>query len=109
LREASGPALPLLELLDPQIDFAFGLFLGVAVARLKKAEQFGAFAVDDINIVISQLAPLRPDLALELLSVSFDFIPVHDSLLLPGFGYFDASRAYRVRPAIADSMPPAWR
>ena len=82
-RAASGPTL--LELLDPQIDFALGLLLGVAVTRLKKADQFAAFAVDEFNIVISQLAPLRPNLAFELLSVSFDFIRVHESLLLPGF------------------------
>src|SRR6266540_371428 len=32
-----APSLPLLDLLSPQIDFAFNLFLGVAVTRLKDA------------------------------------------------------------------------
>jgi hypothetical protein len=43
MREASGPTLR--ELLDPQIDFALRLLLGVAVTRLKKAEQCAAFTV----------------------------------------------------------------
>jgi hypothetical protein len=63
-REASGRALPLLELLGPQIDFALSLLLGLAVTLLKKAEQLGTLAIDDLNIVISQLAPLRPNLAI---------------------------------------------
>jgi hypothetical protein len=51
-----------------------------------------------MEIVIRQLAPLRPDLAFELRPISFDLIPVHESLLLPGFAYIiDASRAYRFR------------
>jgi hypothetical protein len=68
-------SLPLFELLGPPIDFALGQFLGVAVTLLKNAEQFGAFAVDDLDIIMRQLAPLRPDLAFELRPVSFDFIP----------------------------------
>ena len=62
----------LLELLDLQIDFALRLLLGVAVTRLKKAEQFAAFAVGEFNIVISQLAPMRPNLAIEQLLIFFD-------------------------------------
>jgi hypothetical protein len=69
-REASGQML--LELLDLQIDFALRLLLGVAVTRLKKAEQFAAFAVGEFNIVISQLAPMRPNLAIEQLLIFFD-------------------------------------
>jgi hypothetical protein len=80
-REVSGPMLR--ELLDPQIDFALRLLLGVAVTRLKKAEQFTAFAVGEFNIVISQLAPMRPKLGIEQLPIFFDFIPVHESLLIP--------------------------
>ena len=68
--EASGPTL--LELLDPQIDFALRLLLGVAATRLKQAEQFAAFAVGEFNIVISQLALMRPILANEQLPIFFN-------------------------------------
>jgi len=40
-----------------------------------------AFAVDDVKVVIGELSPLFLDLALHLLPVSFNPIPVHGVLL----------------------------
>jgi hypothetical protein len=52
-----------LEPLSPIIDFPLGLLLHVTVTILKEAEQFGIFASDEFNILISQLAPLPLDFA----------------------------------------------
>jgi hypothetical protein len=94
--------MPLFELLGPPIDFALGRILGVAVPLLKQTEQFVPLAFDGLKIVVRQLAPLRPDLAFELLPVSFDFIPVHDPLLFPGVGCaIDAHNAPVPPPASA--------
>ena len=63
--------------------------LGIETVRVghlfygDKPEQFTAFAVGEFNIVISQLAPMRPNLAIEQLPIFFDFIPVYESLLIP--------------------------
>jgi hypothetical protein len=55
-----------LEPLSPFIDFPLGLFLRVPITLLKEAEQFGIFALDEFNILISQLAPLPFDFAFQL-------------------------------------------
>ena len=52
-----------LEPLSPIIDFPLGLLLRVTITLLKEAEQFGIFAFDEFNILISQLAPLVLDFA----------------------------------------------
>src|ERR1700730_4512296 len=66
-----------LEPLSPIIDFPLGLLLRVTVTLLKEAEQFGIFAFDDFNILISQLAPLPFDFAFQLVPAAFDFVPAH--------------------------------
>src|ERR1019366_3505698 len=104
ITRASKRARSLLELVGPQIDFPFCLVLGVTVTRLKKAEQFDALAVDAFDIVISQLAPLRPNLALELIPVSFDDIPVHESLLLVDFGYRSAAERTGLPPPFTEPL-----
>src|SRR5690349_14057142 len=67
------PFLPV----EPVVHFFRRLVLGVAVALLQPALKLVLPAVDDIEIVIGQLAPLLLDLALDLLPVSFDAVPVH--------------------------------
>src|ERR1700730_13907676 len=66
-----------LEPLSPIIDFMLGLLLRVTITLLKEAEQFGIFALDEFNILISQLAPLPFDFAFQLVPAAFDFVPAH--------------------------------
>jgi len=49
----------------------------VTITLLKEAEQFGIFAFDEFDILISQLAPLPFDFAFQLVPVAFDFVPAH--------------------------------
>jgi hypothetical protein len=51
----------------PLVDLALHLFLGLAVALLQPAGEFGALALDHVEIVIGELAPFLLGLALELL------------------------------------------
>src|SRR5215468_6768209 len=64
---------------QPGVDFALGLVPGVAVALLQTAGELSALALDDIQIVVGELAPFLLHLALELLPIAFDTIPVHAS------------------------------
>jgi hypothetical protein len=48
------------------------------VPLLNLANQLVALAVNDVNVVVSQLAPFLLDFAFQLLPVSLDLIPVHD-------------------------------
>ena len=66
-----------LDLREPFVDCALGLLFVVAIALLEDAEQFDALAVHDIDIVVGELAPLLLSLALELLPVAFNLIPIH--------------------------------
>jgi hypothetical protein len=61
----------------PGRDLLLGLVLGHAITFLDLAGQLGATTLDDVEVVVGELAPLRLDLALELLPVAFDAIPVH--------------------------------
>ena len=47
----------------PVVDFALGLFLGLAVAFLQLAGELFAVAANDIQVVIGELAPVLLDLA----------------------------------------------
>src|SRR5690349_9811542 len=58
----------------PGVDVLADLILGEAVALLNLAFELVAAAVDDIEIVIGELAPLFLHLALDLLPVPFDAI-----------------------------------
>src|SRR5258707_9593001 len=75
--------LPLLRAV-PVVDILAHLILGDAVPLLNLAFELVALAANDIEIVIGQLAPLRFDLAFDLLPISFHAIPIHyqDLLLL---------------------------
>src|SRR5712691_3668976 len=68
--------------LEPSVDLALGFVLGNAVALLQAAGELGALALDHIEVIVGELSPLLPNLAFELLPVSFNAIPVHRSLLL---------------------------
>jgi hypothetical protein len=52
-----------LELLSPIINLLLGLLLRVTITLLKEAEQFGIFAFDEFNVLVSQLALLVLDFA----------------------------------------------
>src|SRR5689334_12477679 len=61
----------------PVVDFLLRLILGVTVALLQAAFELILLAVDDIEVVVGELAPLLLHLALDLLPVSFNAIPIH--------------------------------
>src|SRR5439155_8324572 len=44
--------------------------------------KFFAFALDDVDVIVGEFAPLLLYLALELFPVAFDAIPIHRTLLL---------------------------
>src|SRR5262245_44960488 len=54
-----------------------GLVLREAILLLHLADELVALAVNDVELIVGQLAPLLLDLALELLPVAFDAIPIH--------------------------------
>ena len=66
----------------PAIDILSYIVLCLAIALLDYAFQLFALARYDIKIVVSELAPLFLDLALDLFPVTFDAVPVHDALLV---------------------------
>src|SRR5690606_26003094 len=71
----------------PVVDFALDLFLSLPIMLLEAAGELFAIAVDHVKVVIREFAPLLLNLALKLLPISFDLIPVHGvapyELLLP--------------------------
>src|SRR5215469_15849324 len=84
----TGPALPrdhaarasllaLRRLLHPAVDLLLGLLLLVAVALLQAAGELLALAVDQRDVVVSELAPLLAQLAFRLGPVAFDLVPIH--------------------------------
>ena len=78
-----------------------GIFLRLAVALLDAARELGAATLDDVEVVIGQLAPLGLHLALELLPVSFNLIPVHNYLLGFTFLFHFQGLAPRLRDKCA--------
>src|SRR5262245_35577826 len=62
---------------EPGVDLALGFVLRHAVALLKPAAELRALALDDVEVVAGELAPLLLNLAFELLSIAFDTIPIH--------------------------------
>src|SRR5262245_66620233 len=63
--------------IEPGVDFPLGLILGIAVALLQATGELRTLAVDDVHVIVRQLAPLLLDVALELFPVTFDAVPVH--------------------------------
>src|SRR5262249_60091489 len=62
---------------EPAVDLALGLVLRHAVALLKPAAELRALTLDDVEIVVGQLAPLLLNLAFELFPIAFNSIPIH--------------------------------
>src|SRR5262249_3289691 len=63
--------------LQPSIDVLAYHIFGEAVALLDYTLKLFALSVDLSQIVLSELAPLRFDLTLSLLPISFNDVPVH--------------------------------
>jgi hypothetical protein len=62
---------------EPGIDLAFGVVPRHAVALLKPAAELRALTLDDVEIVVGELAPLLLSLAFELFPIAFNSIPIH--------------------------------
>src|SRR6266446_7119515 len=58
---------------EPGIDLALGL---VPRALLKPAAELRALTLDDVEIVVAELAPLLLNLAFELFPIAFNSIPI---------------------------------
>src|SRR5712691_231377 len=67
---------------QPAVDLPLGFVALNAVTLLDPADELGAFALDQIEIIVGELAPLLLHFAFYLLPVSFHAIPVHRRLLL---------------------------
>src|SRR5262249_9220660 len=61
----------------PGVDLALGLLAAVAVSFLELADQDLGVPLDLIDLIVRQLAPLLPDLALELSPLPFQRVSVH--------------------------------
>src|SRR5216684_2752876 len=62
---------------QPGIDLPLRLVLGDAVTLLQTAGELLSPALDHVKVVVGELSPLPPNLALELLPVAFDAVPIH--------------------------------
>src|ERR1700724_4241769 len=91
-RDVVAPSTPMFhaprprsfEALVPIIDILLHHVLGMTVALLDLSFELLALAVYRGKVVVSELAPLFLDLADELLPVTFDTIPIHETLLSVG-------------------------
>src|SRR5215471_19611953 len=70
--------------LDPVFDLLFGLGSSHAVPLLNETHELLRLTLDDVQIVIGQLAPLLARLALELIPLSLERVFVHS--VLPSVG-----------------------
>src|SRR5215471_1573906 len=73
----AGIGSVLVPLTDPLVDLPFGLVASDAVAFLNFAHELLRLALDEVQIVIGQHAPLLANLALELVPLSLERILVH--------------------------------
>src|ERR1700724_1496948 len=88
-RDVVAPSTPMFhaprprsfEALVPIIDILLHHVLGMTVALLDLSFELLALAVYRGKVVVSELAPLFLDLADELLPITFDTIPIHETLL----------------------------
>src|SRR5580700_2564134 len=72
--------------LQPIVNVLAHHVFGQAIALLDLAFELVALAVDCGQIIVGELTPLLLDLALGLLPVSFDAVPVHRNLHMYGCG-----------------------
>ena len=61
----------------PGVDFLFGLVFGITIPLLQTALELVLLAIYDIKVIISKFPPLLFDLALHLLPITFNAIPIH--------------------------------
>src|SRR5262245_35902270 len=94
------PVRQSIRVFEPSVDLALGVVLGNAVALLKPARKLGALALDHIEVVVGELAPLLLNLALELFPVAFDAVPIHGFLL---FGISELAKEPRGAHKSSDS------
>src|SRR3990167_3885232 len=78
----------------PFLELLFGCVAGNALALLQLAQELFTLAINDVKVIVRELAPLFNHLAFELLPVALEGVFVHG--LLP-CGCFAAA------------MPPIWR
>src|SRR6478609_10927757 len=64
--------------LEPIVNILSGLILGDAVPLLDLAFQLVTTSIDDVEVVVGEIAPFLFDLALHLFPVSFNAIPIHE-------------------------------
>src|SRR4030095_4071135 len=64
--------------LEPIVNILSGLILGDAVPLLDLAVQLVTTSIDDVEVVVGEMAPFLFDLALHLFPVSFNAIPIHE-------------------------------
>jgi hypothetical protein len=62
----------------PGVNIALDLIPRLAVALLDLAFELVATSVDDVQVIVGELAPPLLDFALDLLPVSFNAVPIHD-------------------------------
>src|SRR5918995_4283631 len=74
----SSPALAII----PVVHLSADLILLVTVPLLDFSLELIATAIDHIEVVVCELAPLFLDVAFHLLPVSFNSVPIHRFLLL---------------------------
>src|SRR5438874_8162938 len=78
----SGVFIASRQISQPAVDLPLGFVPLDAVTLLNPADELGALALDQIEIVTGELAPLLLHPASHLFPVSFHAIPVHHCLLL---------------------------
>ena len=61
----------------PGVDFLLGLVFGITIPLLQTALELVLLAIYDIKVIIGKLPPLLFDLALHLLPITFNAIPIH--------------------------------
>ena len=65
----------------PLVNLLLRVFLEDAVVLLELAKQLLFLASDNAEVVVGELCPLRFDVSLQLVPLSFDLIPVHFPVL----------------------------
>ena len=81
-----------------------GVILRDTIALLKPPGEFSPFALDHVEVVVGELAPLLLSLAFELFPVAFNTVPIH-CLLLPNRNVRDSlnpgfERKFRSAPGL---------
>ena len=65
---------------EPAVDLPLGLVFGNAISLLDLADQLDSAALDAVEVIVAELAPLLLNFAAELLPIAFDSIPIPGKL-----------------------------